>query len=44
MIAALLVIALAAYSAWAVRHIYLKRKRCKAKCGDCPYKDSGACR
>lgn len=44
MIAALVVIALIAYSAWAIRHIYLKKKQGKSKCSGCPYKDSGACR
>lgn len=44
MIAALLVIAIIAYSVWAIRHIYLKKKQCQTKCRNCPYKDSGACR
>lgn len=39
MIKILLMIALIAYSIWAIRHIYLKKKY-KTKCSDCPYKDS----
>ncbi len=39
----IILILIVLYTVWAVRKIYLDKKKNKSRCGSCPYHQSGVC-